>query len=115
MPKPNEKNSISPKVKAMIDSVVTKYETKGNERSGNSAYNSGGYDLGSDMLQAVRYAKNIIASHSYTGDDNTDIQSICEALENSRALFEETHTDIECFGTGTLGSIAQEIGRKINE
>ena len=104
-------------MKALIDEVskiLDKYEKTGQERRLSGAYMVSGHNLGKDMLSAVYHAKQVINGFHFSDDYQKDCLTLSRLIEDSREAFEKFEVDPECFGTGTLRSIALEIAELAN-
>jgi len=87
--------------------VIIRQKNNGMGMQSNSFYHMGGHNVGRDVVQAADYARRLIENAN--NRDSLSNAQIGELIESHIDHYDDTHTDPEGYGCGTLRDIVNEI------
>jgi len=92
-----------------FEAVIARYQAIADERSRNASFSTGMTNVGTDMSTAISYANSSLNEVELLNDYKVNCQLMSEAIEMSREEYEQCYADHEGYGTGTLGQIAVDV------
>jgi len=95
-----------------LEEILKPLRLSAREKQGNSAWSSGGCNMGDDMLSAINCTENLCRNALSKNPALTPTQ-LAELIREHIPDYEQRYYDTEGFGVGTLVDIASALKSRL--